>query len=254
MQPRRCTALPLYASAAAIHAALAPAEAFGLSGGDLLKKLAGREMDRVRPVSESMGLGRNGLERLLALGVLADGLSEAAVGELARAGACEASRPDFVSALARSPWWRRGRLARLEPDAPAAAFVDLALFGVDFPQGRDALSDWLFIALRENASSLGGRLGRVFYDLHGLGRADGAGVHPLEKRLDDMLDEAPARATEFAAVAATEVPFWAASFAARVALIVANAVEAPEIKAQHFNNAAKRYPNGLNWLGDSRIG
>ena len=96
-----------------------------------------------------------------------------------------------MSALAGSPWWRRGRLARLVPDAPAAAFVDLALFGVGFPQGRDALSAWLFAALRENASSLGGRLGRVFYDLHGLGRADGAGVHPLEKRLDDMLVEAP---------------------------------------------------------------
>ena len=62
--------LPLYATAAAIHAVRAPAEAFGLSGAErFLKKLAGREMDRVRPVSESMGLGRNGLERLLALGV-----------------------------------------------------------------------------------------------------------------------------------------------------------------------------------------
>ena len=53
--------LPLYATAAAIHAALSPSEAFSLGGGDLLKKLAGREMDRVRPVSESLGLGRNGL-------------------------------------------------------------------------------------------------------------------------------------------------------------------------------------------------
>ena len=133
--------MPLYATAAAIHAALSPSEAFSLGGGELLRKLAGREMDRVRPVSESLGLGRNGLEHLLALGVLADGLSESAVKELAQAGACESSRPDFVSALARSPWWKSGRLTRLEPDAPAAAFVDLALFGADFPRGRDALPD-----------------------------------------------------------------------------------------------------------------
>ena len=131
---------PLYATAAAVHSALSPSEAFGLSGGELLRKLAGRELDRVRPVSESMGLGRNGLEHLLALGVLADGLSEGAVGELARVGACEGSQLDIVSALSGSPWWRRGRLVRLEPDAPAAAFVELALFGKDFPRGRDAPS------------------------------------------------------------------------------------------------------------------
>ena len=236
--------LPLYATAAAIYAALSPSEAFSLGGGDLLRKLAGRETDRVRPVSESLGLGRNGLEHLLALGVLADGLSEGAIRELARAGACEGSRSDFVSALAKSPWWKRGRLARLEPDAPAAAFVDLALFGADFPHGCDALPTWLFIALRENASSLGGRLGRVLYDLNGLGHKQDEGVHPLDQRLEDMLAEDPARAADFAAVAGTDVPFWAARFAARVALILANAAGEPEIKA-HFYNSAAGYLSSL---------
>ena len=81
--------------------------------------------------------------------------------------------------------------------------------------------------MRENASSLGGRLARVLYDLNGLGRADDEGVHPLDERLDDMLAEDPARAADFAAVAATDVPFWAARFAARVALILANGAEEP---------------------------
>ncbi len=237
--------LPLYATAAAIHAALAQSEAFSFGGGDLLKKLALREMNRVRPVSESLGLGRDGLAHLLALGVLADGLSEGAVRELARNGACESSRPDFVSALARSPWWKNGRLTRLEPDAPAAAFVDLALFGTDFTRGRDALPTWLFIALRENASSLGGRLARVLYDLNGLGRTDDQGAHPLDKRLADMLAEDPTRAAEFAAVASAEVLFWAANFAARVASILADAAGEPETKALYFNNAA----NYLSSLG-----
>ena len=170
--------LPLYAMAAAIHAVLSPMEAFGLGGGELLKNLALREIERVGRTSESLGLGRKGLEHLLALGVLADGLSERAATQLAEAGACERSNADFVEALSRSPWWKNGRLMRLQPDAPAAAFLDLALFGQGFPRGRDTLTDWMFIALRENAATFGNRLGRVLYDLHALGRA-GEGLHPL---------------------------------------------------------------------------
>ena len=237
--------LPLYATAAAIHAALSPSEAFGLSGAELLGNLAARELDRVRPASEPLGLGRSGLETLLALGVLADGLSERAIGELARAGLRQDAGLDLISGLARSPWWRRGRLMRLEPDAPAAAFVDLALFGSDFPQGRDALPEWLFIACRENAASFGSRLARVLYDLHLLRRSESAGEHPLESRLLDMLDKDPTRAGQFAAVAASEVLVWAASFAAHVALILADAAGDRRVKALFFNNAS----NYLSSLG-----
>ena len=154
--------LPLYATAAAIHAVLSPREAFGLAGGELLKNLALREILRVRHTSEALGLGQEGLERLLALGVLADGLSERAVSELAKAGVCGGSKSDIVEALARSPWWKNGRLIRLEPDAPAAAFLDSALFfSPKFPKGRAALSDWMFIALQENAATFGNRLRRI---------------------------------------------------------------------------------------------
>jgi hypothetical protein len=66
--------LPLYAMAAAIHAVLSPTGAFGLGGGELLKNLALREIDRVGRISQSLGLGRKGFEHLLALGVLADGV------------------------------------------------------------------------------------------------------------------------------------------------------------------------------------
>ena len=133
----------------------------------------------------------------------------------------------------------------MSPTRPAAAFVDLALFGSDFPQGRDALPGWLFIACRENAASFGSRLARVLYDLHELRPSESAGEHPLESRLQDMLDEDPTRAGQFAAVAASEVPVWAARFAARVALILADAAGDPEVKAQFLNNAA----NYLSSLG-----
>jgi hypothetical protein len=150
----------------------------------------------------------------------------------------------LISGLARSPWWTCWRLTRLEPDAPAAAFVDLALFG-DFPQGRHALPEWLFTACRENAVSFGSRLARVLYDLHGQRRSESAGEHPLESRLQGMLEEDPIRASQFAAVAASEVPVWAASFAARVALILADAAGDPAVKARFFGNAG----NYLSSLG-----
>jgi tetratricopeptide (TPR) repeat protein len=236
--------LPLYATAAAIHAVLYPREAFGLAGGELLKKLALRELDRVRKISEVLGLGLEGLERLLALGVLADGLSESAVTELAKAGVCDSSKPDIMEALARSPWCKNGRLVRLEPDAPAAAFFDLALFDQRFPKGRDALSEWLFIALRENAATFGNRLGRVLYNLHTLDRTD-EGLHPLDERLVRMLIDQPQRAVLFVSVAAIDVSVWSANFAARVTLILAQIVGEPETKALFLNNVA----NYLSALG-----
>ncbi|ACB94890.1 tetratricopeptide repeat protein [Beijerinckia indica] len=236
--------LPLYAMAAAIHAILSPKEAFGLAGAELLKQLARREICRVQSTSEALNLGREGLERLLALGVLADGLSENVISELAKAGVCENSNPDIVGALARSPWWKKGRLVRLEPDPIAAAFVDLTLFNPNFPKGRTALADWLFIALQENVATLGNRLGRVLYDLHTLQQSD-EGTHPLEERLIEMVRDKPERALSFASIASVEQPIWAVNFAAHIALILAQKTIEPEVKAGYFNNAA----GYLSYLG-----
>jgi hypothetical protein len=156
--------LPLYATAAAIHAVSSPKDVFGLGEAGLLKDLALREIRRVREPSKAYGLGEEGLERLLALGVLADGLSESAVNALVQAGVCNGAKSGVVGALSRSPWWKNGRLIHLEPDAPAAAFLDIALFGHRFPKGQDALSDWMFVALEENAATFGNRLGRILCD------------------------------------------------------------------------------------------
>jgi hypothetical protein len=101
------------------------------------------------------------------------------------------------------------------------------------------------IALLENAATLGNRLARLLYDLHALRGGDEEGFHLLDERLTEMLVEKPERAIGYARVAATDVPFWAASFAARVALILADGAAAPNIKALYFNNAA----NYLSSLG-----
>jgi hypothetical protein len=88
--------LPLYATAAAIHAVSSPKDVFGLGEAGLLKDLALREIRRVREASKAYGLGEEGLERLLALGVLADGLSESAVNALVQAGVCNGAKSGVV--------------------------------------------------------------------------------------------------------------------------------------------------------------
>ena len=127
--------LPLFAGAAAMHAVLEPNQAFGIDAPELLRDLAKRERRRVRKASEACGLGKVGLERLLALGVLGDGLSESAVRELGKSGVCDGPAQDPVAALVDTPWWHNGRLLRLQPDRPAAAFLDAALFNEQFPTG-----------------------------------------------------------------------------------------------------------------------
>jgi tetratricopeptide (TPR) repeat protein len=105
----------------------------------------------------------------------------------------------------------------------------------------------MFVALEENAATFGNRLGRILYDLDALRslRPKDETAHPLDERLVRMVKEKPNRAASFAGVAASEVPFWAANFAARVALVLAAAMEDPEAKASFSGNAA----NHLSALG-----
>jgi hypothetical protein len=84
--------IPLYATAAAVHAVLSPREAFGLADAQLLGQLALRELQRARKTSLALGLGEEGLERLLSLGVVADGLSEGMIRKLAGSGVCGGGR------------------------------------------------------------------------------------------------------------------------------------------------------------------
>lgn len=220
---------PLHVTAAAIHAVLSPREAFGLSGAALLYDLALRELHRARAVSRAIGLGDDGLPTLLALGVLADGLGPAAIRALAENGlGRDGEAEDVLAAVAGTPWWRSGRLERLQPDPVAAPFLGLALFR-RFPDGRPEYPTWLYLALEERAASLGNRLGRIVYDLEILAggsrpdavRPDGecheqnAAARALNICLERMLAEEPRRALVFLPLTRQRVPVLAASFAAR---------------------------------------
>lgn len=236
--------IPLYATAAALHAVLSPTEAFGIGGAELLNQLALREQARVRKTSLALNLGVNGLERLLALGVLADGLNQQSIAELYGAGVCkDGTNSDPISSLANTPWWDAGRLIRLEPDLLAAAFLDRALFGPRFPQGRAELPDWMFIALRTNAATFGDRLARILYDLDSLHKKNG--THALDACLCRMIAKEPHRAAFFRHTVVKTLPFWAANFAAFVACTLARSTDDPIAKAMFVNNAS----NYLSMLG-----
>lgn len=209
--------IPLFAAAAAVHAVAEPSAAFDLAGNALMRDLARREKRRVDNISQAVGLGGHGLGQLLALGVLADGLDEEDVRALAAAGVVEPSAGSPIDRVARTPWWREGRLRRLEPDRPAAAFVDAVLFPRDtFPQGRAELPHWLHLALKDRSSGLAQRLSRTLYDLAALNVEEGHDTSPLDGALATMLEAEPGRVHAYEALAYQEGSFWVASFTAAV--------------------------------------
>jgi tetratricopeptide (TPR) repeat protein len=226
--------LPLYAAAAAVQAVLDPAKAFGQTGAEVLTSLVLREFDRVRPASEAIGLGKDGLITLLALGVLGDGLTQDQIGDLIGLGVGAAENAEYFDRLAESPWWQQGRLLRLEPDALAAAFLNRALFPSKFPQGRKELPDWLYAALRTSGAALTGRLERVLFDLLSIAPREGGG-HALEDALVDCVKREPERARAFE-VFATKPRLWSARFAAEVMRNLVLSANTDGERAAHLTN------------------
>lgn len=230
--------LPLYAAAAAIHAVLEPTKAFGLAGADLLHNLAKREKRRVDQVSLAQKLGENGLGQLLALAVLADGLDELQAAELARLGAADGA--DVVTRLARTPWWHAGRLTRLEPDPLAAAFLEAVLFPPSFPDGREALPDWLLICLKKLGDELGVRLSRILYDCAALHADRPADSLPLAQSLEHLLTDKPQSARALRVLAEEPATTWTARSAAKVAQILSGEATDPSLRGALLNNLSIR--------------
>ncbi len=165
--------LPIYITAAAIHAVRDRDDRFALGGRTLIVRLAERELDRLRAVSTKQnGFGDESLPRLAALAVARDGLDVADVHRLAAADKAEgkklalmlpdeATGIDVIDALKKLPWWSEGRWQIKAPGIVSAAI----LYEVLKDRKEDNASQWLWLAIQGLEGEHTARIGRLGYDI-----------------------------------------------------------------------------------------
>jgi len=188
---------PLFVTAAALHAALAPQQAFMLAGGQVVQALVRRELKQLRGTSKGHGLHEHALSRLAALASAVGGLGVAQLERLADpVHKLQLPPPEaIVDVLSQLPWWNQRRFAAPSPDIVAAALLHEVL------AARPELApDWLWAVLhdqaesRERAQELAIRLDRMGYDIRTV-------VGPNEQRFDgwlaEMVDRKLERARQF---------------------------------------------------------
>ncbi|MEM6943263.1 MAG: hypothetical protein AAF565_05860, partial [Pseudomonadota bacterium] len=218
---------PLFAAASGIRAVVTGSPAFDYGAADLMRDLARRERVRVEGISTRAGLGRHGLARLLALGILSrDGLDEDDLRALGAGDIAPLAGTALVDALRTTPWMTRpdgagryapARLERLEPDQPAAAFFADVLL----PETR--LPDWLAVPAEGAGGEFGKILARLAFDLATL---DPGASRAAEQAALEMLDRTPALAETLRPVATALATAFSARFAAAIATrLLATATE-----------------------------
>ncbi|MEM6945913.1 MAG: hypothetical protein AAF565_19380, partial [Pseudomonadota bacterium] len=220
---------PLYAAASGVRAVAAESARFDYGAADLMRWLAGREIARVRRISRLAGLGRTDLERLLALALATpEGLGKSELRRLGSLGVAEKADTALLNTVADTPWWQRPtaggapRLLRLEPDQPAAAFLEAALLADPDPR----LPDWLAVPAEGAGGEFGKILARLAFDLATL---DPEASRAAEQAALEMLDRTPALAETLRPVAMDLATAFSARFAAAVATrLLATATEPAE--------------------------
>jgi tetratricopeptide (TPR) repeat protein len=155
--------LPLFVMAAAVHAALYPNDPFVHYGGrDVVGSLVNREMSRLGPISESIGLERETVVRVLSFATLAGGLSAADVGQLtAIKGLGFEGIEDPTQLLATAGILSEGTVDAPKPDLLAAVMTAACL--KDCPE--DA-AEWVWVAITRNdrLDAACNRVARVVHD------------------------------------------------------------------------------------------
>ncbi len=230
---------PLLTIAAMLKAMLrehpSPRGLFSLNASELLRALAEREMRRAENVSGNLGWNETTLPRLLALATLTDGLRESHLRALRETS--EAFHGCDADTLKRTPWWdeKRNRLASLQPDRPAAAFVVAALLD---GRGHDAeaLPSWLHCALENKEAAFCERLPRLIYDIS---TVSVKASKRLQTALTHMAEANPEIAEKYAAIT-ENAAHSAAAFAVAVGRILVEQTESQMDKARRLNNLANR--------------
>ncbi|MBO6675892.1 MAG: hypothetical protein JJ908_12525 [Rhizobiales bacterium] len=244
MDEQHC--LPLFATAAAVHAFLVPDDAFGLNGAAVLEALAQIEIDRVRAYSKSVGLGDYGLERLLALATVSqEGLSQSAIETLRDNGLpLDLHGQALIDALAKTPWWvaennaQDGVLEKLSPDRIAVAFLALTLLNAKISR----LPEWLVFVMTPHGADVGAVVGRLLFDvsIHGerYRRA-------LDQLMLKMLDAEHGGTKAFQGAAYREHTSLSAPFAIKLISSIIEHAETSKEKASLLHSLA----NNLQSIG-----
>jgi tetratricopeptide (TPR) repeat protein len=160
--------LPLFTTAAAVHAVLDRAPTFTLAGTEIIGALVARERMRLDMAAEEAGWPEaRAASRLHGLAALRTGLDERALKHLARTAPDIGLPPperiiDKVEALG---WWTDSKVLAPQPDLVAAELLHQVL--KEHPQ---TAPDWLAAALADQDAIEVERLGRLLHDivtLHG---------------------------------------------------------------------------------------
>ena len=232
---------PLYALAGAVHAMLAPGNAFMLSGAALLKDLTKIERSRVRSFSKRDFGDAESLELLLALGILSgEGLSKETLYALGGLGVVPGrAGAHLLQAIKKTPFWiapigeeQDGHLQRLAPDKLAVAFLDAVL--LEDPVRE--LPAWMAPPALQ-AESFGDILARLCFDLREI---DGAHSRFLEQTAIKMLENQPDLIGTFEGLAWKEATPFSAGFVAAVIERLLENADDPAQCAVLAGNLAKR--------------
>ena len=188
--------LPLFASAAALHAALDAAPTFELGGREIVRALVRRERTRLDRAAEAAGWPeKQAGPRLLGLAALHRELDEPALSRLAAAtpaiGLPPADR--IVDQIRRLGWWRGTGVPAPQPDLIAAALLHQVLS--DRPHAAPA---WLAAALGNLDEPDVERLGRLAHDIATI--SGDAASNALVQWLTQAVEQNPVMAPQWEAL------------------------------------------------------
>src|SRR5580658_7260228 len=194
--------LPLFATAAALHAVLDPGPTFDLAGPEIVAALVRRERRRLDQAAKNAAWPEaEAASRLHGLAALRSTLDEPALTHLARA-APELGLPPperVMNALEQLGWLTEAVLPAPQPDLIAAELLRQTLG--DRPR---AAPNWLAATLASPDTIDVDRLGRLAHDMAILAGEDG---NPLVDGLIDAVTRTPGLAIPWRVILDTAIPF-----------------------------------------------
>jgi hypothetical protein len=226
--------LPLFATAAAVHAVLDRAPTFELGGEEIIAALVRRERMRLEQASRNGGWGDDAASRLQGLAAVRDGLDAAAARRLTERGLETGLPPPetVIDAIRSLGWWKGDRVPAPTPDIVAAELLYQVL-----RERADQSPKWLAAVLDEASLDIE-RLGRLAHDMATL---HGSAITELADRLIQavVLDQTSA-AKWRAVLNPAYVPFRLAAVGAAIGRVLLGQSNLDTDRAAILNDLSNR--------------